>query len=156
MMRVVVPLVPWPLRWLAVFVVAGFIFHTSIITVPPEVAAQTFTGGNDVFALLAELVGFAQDKWRHFVAYGAVGYTLAYATADWEFDRWHRALGVVAVAALYGAGIEVGQSFLPYRHFSYGDMLANALGALLVLPWYLSRPYVDLRTPEELLAMVRG
>jgi VanZ family protein len=42
---------------------------------------------------------------------------------------------------VYGAGIEVVQSFLPFRSFDPLDALANTLGALLIgiVLWILSR-----------------
>jgi hypothetical protein len=124
---------------LGVLVIAGFIFYTSILTVPPEVGVE-----EDVFGLLANIVGFAQDKWRHFPAYGTLSYALAYATENWALERWTRAVVVVVVVALYGIGIEVGQYMTPVRFFSVADIIANTLGAVLVLPWYLVRPYVEL------------
>lgn len=131
-MSVRVPLLPWWLRWSAVIVVAGAVFYLSILTAPPE---EAVIPQPDLVPL---------DKWRHFLAYAAVGGSLAYATADWQWPRWALVVFVVGVAMLYGIGIEFWQSFIPQRYFSVGDAYANALGGLLVLPWFLVRPYVTL------------
>jgi VanZ family protein len=144
-MRVVVPLLPRPLRWTGVVVVAGFIFYASVLTDPPAVASESVTGGEDIFRVLTETVGFARDQWQHFAAYGTLGVTVAYALEDWDRGRWQRALVVVGGAVLYGLGIECTQYFLPERVFDLRDIVANTLGALLVLPWYLLCPTVEHR-----------
>ncbi|MBV0924933.1 VanZ family protein [Halomicroarcula limicola] len=130
-MTVRLPLLPRWLRWSAVALVGGFIFYTSVVVAPPA------TPIDDVKLTLIPL-----DKWRHLVAYAALAGTLVYATTDWSLERRWTALTVVAVAVLYGIGIEVGQSFRPDRYLSLGDAYANAVGALLVTPWYLLRRYV--------------
>jgi VanZ family protein len=137
------PLLPGWVRWLFVAVVGAFIFYVSIVTVPPETALDTRP---DMIPL---------DKWRHFLAYAAFGGTLAYATTDWELDRRMLAAGVVGVTVLYGVGIEVGQSALPARYFSLGDAYANALGGLLVTPWYAIRSRLSFVPVRELVAAVR-
>jgi VanZ family protein len=144
-MRVVLPLVPKALRWAGVVAVAAFIFYASVLTDPPAVASESVTGGEDVFRVLTETVGFAQDQWRHFAAYGTLGAALAYAVADWGRERWQRALVVVGVAVLYGLGVECTQYFIPERAFDVRDIVANTLGAVLVLPWYLVCPAVERR-----------
>jgi VanZ family protein len=131
------PLLPWWVRWVAVTGLALFIFYVSIVAVPPEtVVDQTNPGDLDQFNL-------GIDKWRHFVAYAVFGYALAYATADWELETRSLAVAVILTVLLYGIGIEYWQSLIPERYFSAGDAYANALGALLVVPWYLLRPYVE-------------
>jgi len=124
------PLLPRWMRWTAVLVVAALIFYLSLLTVPP---ADPVLEPPPLLPL---------DKWRHFLAYAAFGLSLAYATAEWEADARLLAVGVVGTTVLYGFGIEVGQAFLPERYFGLGDAWANALGGLLVVPWYLLRPYV--------------
>lgn len=130
-MRVPVPLLPRPVRWLGVAGLLGFLFYVSVVTVPPETAVDTYR---------LSFVDVAH--WRHFVAYGTLAYALAYATVDWELTRWKQAAFVVAFASLYGLGIEVGQYFTPHRNFDATDVVANTLGASLVLPWYLLWPHV--------------
>ncbi|MEF8786192.1 MAG: VanZ family protein [Haloarculaceae archaeon] len=128
-----VPLLPRWLRWLAVAGLAALIFYASILAVPPEtVIDQTKP---DLLPL---------DKWRHFLAYAAFGGALAYATTDWEVTPTVLAVGVIGITVVYGIGIEFGQSLVPGRYFSLGDAYANALGGVLVVPWYLLRPYLEL------------
>ncbi|WP_166972445.1 VanZ family protein [Haloarcula sp. JP-L23] len=131
-MTVRLPLVPRWLRWGFVVAVAGFIFYMSLVAVPPETAVDT--AKPDVLPL---------DKWRHFVAYAALAGTLVYATADWALRRRWSVLLVVGSVALYGVGIEAGQSALPARYFSLGDAYANVLGAVLLTPWYLLQPHFE-------------
>jgi len=145
-MRVVLPLLPKALRWTGVVAVAGLVFYASVLTDPPTVASESVTGGEDVFRVLTETVGFAQDQWRHFAAYGTLSGALAYAVEGWDRERWWRALVVVGIAVLYGLGIECMQYFTPDRAFDVRDIVANSLGALLVLPWYLLCPAVELRS----------
>jgi VanZ family protein len=129
-MRVRVPLLPRWFRWAAVVGLAAFIFHTSILSTPPEIVDPVKP---DLLPL---------DKWRHFVAYAAFGGALAYATTDWDVDGRTLAVGVILVTVVYGIGIEFGQSMIPKRYFSLGDAYANALGGVLVVPYYLVRPYL--------------
>lgn len=131
-MKLPVPLLPRWVRLLGVGFVASFIFYTSILTTPP--ANPVVPGKPDLLPL---------DKWRHFLAYATLAYSLVYATADRERATWQLLVFVVSVTVLYGIGIEFWQSFIPNRYFSLGDAYANALGGLLVLPWYLVRPHVD-------------
>jgi VanZ family protein len=126
-MRLRCPLLPGWTRWLGVLSVAVGIFSLSILAVPPAQVAPK-----------PEFVPL--DKWRHFLAYGAFGYALAYALADAPLTRRRKALVVLAVTALYGGGIEIGQSVLPRRYFGVGDFIANQIGAALSLTWYALEP----------------
>ncbi len=129
--QVRVPLLPAWLRWSGVFALAAFIFYTSILTTPPGVVDPAKP---DLLPL---------DKWRHFVAYAVFGGSLAYATTDWDVSRGRLALGVILITVVYGVGIEFGQSMIPERYFSVGDAYANALGGVLVVPYYLLWPYLS-------------
>lgn len=145
-MRVRLPLLPAWLRWTAVVGVAAFIFYVSIVTVPPETVVDTARPVPELIPL---------DKWRHFVAYAVLGSTLAYASVHWEFRTVHLALFVVGMTVVYGVGIELGQSLIPQRYFSIGDAWANAIGGLLVAPWYLVRPYFDFVPIRRLISEQR-
>jgi VanZ family protein len=123
---------PGWIRWAFVVCVAGFIFYTSILTAPPDTVLDA--GRPDLVPL---------DKWRHFLAYATFGGALAYATADWTIERRYAAAFVIGTTMAYGIGIEAWQSFVPERYFSYGDAYANTLGAVLISPWYLIRPYIE-------------
>ncbi len=138
-MKLRVPLMPAWLRWVFVACVAGFIFYTSILTPPPTY----------VDPAKPDLVPL--DKWRHFVAYAVFGGTLVYATADWRLKRRYAAALVIGTVVIYGVGIEFGQSLVPERYFSLGDAYANALGAVLISPWYVLRPYVEFTGFREFL-----
>ncbi|RQH00503.1 VanZ family protein [Natrarchaeobius oligotrophus] len=133
-MTVRVPLFPPVVRWALVAGVAAFIFSASILAPPPETPVDTAQPG---FLPL--------DKWRHFVAYATLGYALAYATSTtWDGRRWRAFVLVVVLTSLYGAGIELGQSVIPDRQFDPGDVVANALGAALVLFRFAIRPRLEL------------
>lgn len=137
-MELRVPLLPGWLRWLAVLGLAGVIFSFSILTAPPETVVDSWK-----FSFVP------LDKWRHLVAYAVLGYALAYATTDWSLDNRLQVVFVVGAVILYGVGMEVGQSFVPDRYLSLGDAYANALGGVLVVPYYALRPslrFVSLRT----------
>ncbi|MFB6283950.1 MAG: VanZ family protein [Halobacteria archaeon] len=104
---------------------ALFIFYTSVLTSPPE------TPVDKLKPVLLPL-----DKWRHFLAYAALTLSVGYATVNTESRGWRSVLSVVIPVALYGVGIEVGQSFIPERYFSVSDAYANLLGVLLASPWF--------------------
>ncbi|SEO41648.1 VanZ like family protein [Halorientalis persicus] len=70
------------------------------------------------------------DKWVHAVGYATLAVLLAYAL---RATTTRRLVVVAALAIAYGAGIEVVQSFLPFRAFSLADALANAVGVSLVV-----------------------
>jgi VanZ family protein len=125
------PLLPFWVRWIAVAGLATFIFYVSIVTVPPETVIDT----------RPSLIPL--DKWRHFIAYAALGNALAYATTDWKIDLRLMAIAVIGLTIVYGVGIEFGQSFRPNRYYSIGDAYANALGGVFVTPYYLIRPHVE-------------
>lgn len=114
-------------RWLAVAAVALSILAVSVIRIPESVPESG--GGIPTSALF------------HFFGYGALAITLAVAIAT-------RRLGVATGRAFLGASgygvlMELFQFGLPYRSFSYPDMLTNAAGAatgliaLAVVYWRL-------------------
>ncbi len=131
-MGVPIPLLPRPVRWAGVAVIAGFIFYASILTAPPA------TPVDDAQPWFLDL-----SYWRHLVAYATLALTLAYATDEWGLERWRHALVVVAAVTLYGAGIEVGQWFVPERHFDLFDVVINGVGASLVFGWFAVRPRLE-------------
>lgn len=139
--RIPFPLLPAWLRWGAVVVVATVIFYGSVLTNPPGTPLET------VKPALIPL-----DKWYHLLGYAGFGGALAYATADWATDWRALAVGVIALTVAYGIGIEVVQSVLPARDFSIGDAYANALGAVVVLPWYALRSRLALVSVSEFVS----
>ena len=77
-----------------------------------------------------------EDKIVHFVMYGISSILLFRIFV--KKTTLKRAFYLsVAIAAVYGAAIEVVQYFLPYRSFSFGDMAANTIGAFLACLLYM-------------------
>ena len=64
------------------------------------------------------------DKVYHFIGFGAFAFFLALA-----FPRI-KPLLVIGIATLLGIAVEIAQHFIPYRGASYGDLLADVLGAV--------------------------
>ena len=135
-----IPLLPASIRWTAVFVVAGLIFYASLVTVPETVVDETHPG---IIPL---------SSWRHFVAYFVLACTVAYAIEPWDIPRWHKAISVVAVVSVYGAGLEAGQMFVPHRtDFLIEDVITNTFGATGVLLWYGLHPRFHVQPYDELI-----
>ena len=93
------------------------------------------------FAPLAEPAGFSWDKANHVLAFCVMA---ALADAGYpgrgrELPRWGLLLG-------YGLVIELVQWQLPYREFSWLDLVANVIGVLLYIGlrawvgWRVRRP----------------
>lgn len=125
-----VPLLPARLRWLGVVAVVVMLIYFSLLTAPPSAPPD-------------EGLAAFWDKQLHFAGYLALGLALAYATATAGYPRLRRALLVVVAAVTFGVGIEVLQAPLPDRYFSYADMLANAVGAVLAAGWFLIEPRLE-------------
>ncbi len=64
------------------------------------------------------------DKVYHFIGFGAFAFFLALA-----FPRI-KPLLVIGIATLLGITVEIAQHFIPYRGASYGDLLADVMGAV--------------------------
>jgi len=144
-MKLPFPLLPNPVRWLGVVIVAAIIFYGSLVTVPETVVDDAQPG----FAPL--------HYWRHFVAYAALAGALAYATDHWALSRWKHAAVVIALAALYGLAMETGQAFVPHRtDFLITDVAMNTIGASCVLAWFVIRPYLNLTPVSTLLSEINS
>lgn len=128
MQRVRFPLFPGRLRWLGVLAVAAAIGYFSLLTAPPPAPPEP---------------GPLWDKKLHFAAYAILGLSLIYATAAGRRETPHRIALSIGVAMAFGVLIELLQGPLPHRYFSYGDMLANALGALLATGWFLVETHLE-------------
>jgi len=116
-----VPLVPGPVRWLLVGLVAAGILAVSIV--PTGAAGQT-TGP----------LGVGADKYLHALGYAVLALALTYAMAGWRPRI--AAVAAFAVAVAFGLGVELVQFPLAYRRFSLLDLAANATGASAVaLGW---------------------
>lgn len=126
------------LRWAVVIVYCGLIFFFSQLPKPPKIFQIRF---------------FSFDKLLHIVEYGMLGLALA-----WALYRKEGKLGPGAVAGaafvlsvLYGAADEIHQSFIPGRHATVYDVVADALGAGAgVLLWRKILKWRMRRRPEFL------
>jgi VanZ family protein len=80
---------------------------------------------------------FAPDKLGHTGAYFLLSWLLLYGFARAQVAKGTRlgtreTGGILAFAAAYGVLMEFVQyAFVPGRYYEYGDMLANASGAVL-------------------------
>ncbi|WP_256296674.1 VanZ family protein [Haloarchaeobius salinus] len=76
------------------------------------------------------------DKWQHGLAYAVLGGLVARAL---ERTTLQAALLAVALAVAVGFGVELCQSFVPWRTASLGDGAANAVGAVVgVAGWRIA------------------
>ena len=74
------------------------------------------------------VLGIGTTVYLHVLAYAGLAAALGYAARS--ADR-RTLLAAAAVAALYGAGIELLQGSIPYRTMSAADAITNAVGAAL-------------------------
>jgi VanZ family protein len=135
MARLPVPLAPRWVRYAAVAAVAAVVFYFSVVTTGPKPPEP----------------GPLWDKKTHFAGYATLALTLAYATVDAHERPTRRLLVVVGGAVAYGVLMEVFQAPLAGRYFSYLDMLANAVGALLVVAWFPLERRVRYRPVADLV-----
>lgn len=137
MPRLGLPLLPSPFRWGLVAAIALVIFANSILFVTPAPPGAE--------------PGPFWDKKLHFAAYAVFAASIAYATARSAYEQRTRWLVVVGLAMIYGISIELLQAQLPDRYFSYADLLANAIGAILGLGYLLIEKRVPYLPLDELL-----
>lgn len=126
------------LRWMIALSIAATVLYFSVGSAPPSGTSQ-----HSVFAYFPAVFGFGPSQWLHFCAYAGLAYALAFSIRHWQLPRWQRALIVIVTVSLYGIGIEFAQSLTATRVFDLTDMLANTLGASLVLVWYLLTYLLD-------------
>ena len=82
------------------------------------------------------------DKLAHCIAYGCLAATFLYGlnpTANSSGTKNIAAIIVIALCVLFGISDEYHQSFIPGRQVSFWDLVADGLGALLVVIWWLSK-----------------
>ena len=106
-----------------VLAVAGALFVSAVVPTGDAVARH---GPLGVLTL---------DLWLHAVGYGLLAGVSLWATEQrgWR-PVWTRALLVTA----YGVVLEGVQAFLPYRHYSGVDVLANVTGVVVAVCCYLA------------------
>ena len=120
------------IRWTVALAIAATVWYFSVFSAPPSGSST-----ESLLAALPAVLGFGPSQWRHVLAYAGLTYALAFAIRHWQYSRWQRAALVIVVASTYGLGIELVQSLTPDRVFDTTDILANTLGATLVIPWYV-------------------
>ena len=91
------------------------------------------------FVHLPLLMGF--DKLLHVIAYSSLAGTFLYGLYPSIHGSNRSAVAIVVIlfCTLYGISDEYHQSFIPGRFDSVWDVLADGLGALLVVGWWLGR-----------------
>jgi VanZ family protein len=79
------------------------------------------------------------DKLFHVIAYSSLAGTFLYGLQPFTHssNRSVTAIVVVVFCLIYGMSDEYHQSFIPGRLVSLSDVLADGLGALLVVGWWL-------------------
>lgn len=100
--------------WLAVALVAGAILVLSVIPIPGSVPEE---GG-----------GVPTSVLFHFLGYATMAPLLAFSSLTRDLRVRPIATGLLGTSA-YGVLIECLQYPIPYRSFSYLDMLVNGAGA---------------------------
>lgn len=114
-------------RWIAVLLIASAILVVSVIPIPGAVPEE---GG-----------GVPTSAPFHFVGYAVLATLLGFALLARRRALSANTLALVG-ASLYGVLIEFVQYPIPYRSFSYLDMLINTAGAffgVLLLALLLAR-----------------
>lgn len=66
------------------------------------------------------------DKWQHLAAYAALAFTGCGASANRQGMWW-----MIAGVIVYGAVLEIAQTFIPGRAGSFADLAANCIGVAL-------------------------
>jgi VanZ family protein len=86
-----------------------------------------------VLSLLPDSGGpsYSWDKANHFIAYAVMSFLFTRAASAAGFSAARAAFAAVAVATLFGIGVEFLQSLTSTRQADALDALANTLGALL-------------------------
>ncbi len=81
------------------------------------------------------------DKLLHGIIYGILAGTFLYALNPFTHhsNQAVTALVVVLFCLLYGISDEFHQSFIPDRFVSLWDVVADGVGAILVVAWWLIR-----------------
>ena len=92
------------------------------------------------FARLPQFPGI--DKLAHVFAYGCLAASFLYGLqhfSNTSGNNFVTAIIVVLFCVLYGISDEYHQSFTAGRFVSFWDVVADGLGALLVVGWWMRR-----------------
>lgn len=101
----------------------------------PAVAYMALIFGLSSFRLEGVRLPRSSDKGIHFVEYAVLALLVLFALRR-SAPSWSVRLAAVvawAVASVYGATDELHQAFVPGRHSSLYDWMADALGAAVAL-----------------------
>jgi len=110
-----------PLRWLVVLVVAAILFVAAVVEPSPGIARY------GPFGLLT------RATWLHVFGYAFFSLTLVYALLDAPDGPTLSPLVVPVIVTAYGTLLELVQLLIPYRSFAVGDIVADAVGAVVVV-----------------------
>lgn len=96
-----------------------------------------FIGGGADFGPPVEETGFPIDKVEHLIAFGVLAYLFFRALRHVTPGIGKRGLIALSAFLAIGAGgvLELYQLGLPHRSAELGDLLADAIGALLAAAW---------------------
>ncbi len=84
-----------------------------------------------IFTLSAQpSVGTSHDKLAHFAAYAVMAFLFARAWATRSGQVWKIVGFAFFISTFYGVSDEIHQKFVPGRHASVEDVMADALGAI--------------------------
>lgn len=113
--------------------------HAFLIYVVPALfwLALIFIGGGADFGPPVKDSGFPIDKLEHLVAFGVLTYLFFRALRYVTPGIAQRGLIALSAFLATGAGgvLELYQLGLPHRSAELGDLLADAVGALLAAAW---------------------
>ena len=99
------------------------------------------------FASLPQFIGIdlpqftGIDKLYHIIAYGSLAGAFLYSLHPFSHSSNRSVIAIVVVlfCTVYGISDEFHQYFIPGRVVSFWDVMADGLGALLVVIWWLRR-----------------
>jgi len=108
-------------------------FKAALLRLPAPLIAAALWALSSQSSLPRPPGPLAWDKLQHLIAYGALGFAagLWMAPAFWRRRPRLALLAAALAGSAYGAIDEIHQHFVPGRHSSFFDWLANALGSLL-------------------------
>ncbi|ACV12343.1 hypothetical protein Huta_2176 [Halorhabdus utahensis DSM 12940] len=109
------------LRWLVVLVVTAILFVAAVVEPSSDIARS------GPFGLLT------QATWLHVFGYAFFSLTLVYALLDTPDEPTLHPAVVPIIVVAYGILLELVQLLIPYRSFGVGDILADAVGAVVVV-----------------------
>ncbi|MFB6234178.1 MAG: VanZ family protein [Halopenitus sp.] len=103
--------------WLPAIAVGVAILAASVVRVPDEPTPNTgLVGRTDLF---------------HIAGYAALALVVAVTLSENRELPRSIHVGAVAVATLFGVGIELVQAPIPWRSFAVADAVSNAVGAVV-------------------------